>query len=139
MRTTAVILICWFLTGCGTTIAVPIGTPIGHGLLSREQAIAAAVRSASMSRPEVSGALVIPQNVQAEQMELSEAIKRLPGNPSMVPGYNSQTPVWVVTMDGLWANEAQAPGVTATQQPYHHYLSLLDAKTGMEIQSYLKP
>ena len=92
-----------------------------------------------MSRPEVSGALLSPQNVQAEQMALSQAMQRLPGSPSVPAGYDPQMPVWMVMMDGLWTNEVQAPGVTATQTPYHHCVVILDALTGMEIGSSLRP
>jgi hypothetical protein len=131
MRTAAVILMCWILSGCGMLT--------GKGLLSQEQAIAAAVQDASMSRPEVSEALVTPQNIRAEQMQLGEALKLLPDNASMPPGADPQTPVWVVTVDGLWADEMEAPGITATQVPYRHYLLVLDAVTGMEIASSLRP
>jgi hypothetical protein len=128
---------CLLLASCSK---VPVATkPAAIELLSREQAISMALRSASMSRPEVSGALVTPQNVQAEQMTLGAAVQRLPGNPSVPVRYNPQMPVWLVTIDGLWANEVQAPGITATQAPYHHYAVVLDALTGTEIESSLKP
>ncbi len=138
MRSKKVILMCLLLASC-SKVPVAANTLTIISLLSREQAIAAALQNASMSRPEVSGALVSPQNVQAEQMTLSEAMKRLPGNPSVPARYKPQMLVWVVTMDGLWASEVQAPGITATQAPYHHYLVVLDAITGMEIESSLQP
>jgi hypothetical protein len=97
------------------------------------------VKIASSSAPEVSGALVPPTNIQAESMRLAEAMQRMFGNPDVPRGYAAEMPVWFVTMDGLWASEASAPGVTATQQPYHHYIVVLDAANGMEIEASLRP
>jgi len=111
------------------------------GLINRQEAVDAALKIASSSQPEISGALVTPQNVQTEQMTLGEAEQRIHGNPTAPSGHAPEMPVWYVTMDGLWANEVSAPDLTpsVTQQPYHSYRIILDARTGLEIESSLQP
>ncbi len=133
---TAALLLGIFLAGC---ISPPWAAPTSAVKIGREQAIAAAVRIASQSAPEISGALVTPQNIQAEQITLKEAMQRMGSQMQLPTSYRADTPVWIVTMDGLWASEAQAPGVAATQIPYHHYFVILGASTGMEIESELRP
>lgn len=125
------------LAGC----AVPglrAATPTAS-MITREQAIRTALEIAASSAPEVSGALVPPQNIRAEQLTLSQATQRMSGNTNLPQGYNGDMAVWYVTMDGLWASEVQAPGVTATQVPYHHYMIVLDALTALEIEGSLRP
>ena len=48
--------------------------------ISELEAIDAALESASMSRPELSGSQVTPSHVQAERMTLGEAVKRIDEN-----------------------------------------------------------
>jgi hypothetical protein len=110
-------------------LPVSIKAPITSRFINREQAISAAVRIASSSAPEISGPLAIPSNIQAQQIPLSEAIQQMLGD----------TPVWYVTMDGLWVNEMPVPGMVVKHGPYHHYRVVLDAVTGMEIESSLRP
>jgi len=110
------------------------------GLINRQAAIDAALKIASSSMPEVSGALVTPQVVQAHQMTLGDAL-RLHQDTTPMNGYSSDTLVWVVILEGLWASEANAPDATPsiTQQPFHSYTIILDAKTGLEIGGSLRP
>ncbi len=141
-----VLLICLLLPACAPRAApaptpspLPRSTASWTALITRDQAIAAALTIASASAPEISGALVAPSNIQAEQLSLGQAMTRMFGNANAPRGYTADMLVWVVTMDGLWASQAQAPGVTATQLPYHHYIIVLDASSGMQIESSLTP
>jgi hypothetical protein len=133
-----VILMSFFAAACNASPA-PVQKTTASSLITREQAIADAIRIASGSAPEISGALVPPQNLRADQLTLTQAMQRMTGEVQIPNGYEPATPVWYVTMDGLWANEVQAPGVTTTQVPYHHYFVVLDAVTGLEIESSLRP
>ena len=101
----------------------------------------AALEVASMSRPELSGAQEKPFNVVAEQMSLAEAVKKINENDQPAAGYPPDMPVWFVTMEGLWLGEMFAPDVAPTPEPvqYHHYAIIIDAKTGLEIESWLTP
>lgn len=130
-----VALIILLLTACQST------TTPSADLLTQEQAIEAAVKAAKESRPEMSGAQVEPSNVQAEQLTLAEAVKRLRTEGEPARGYDPQMPVWLVTMDGVWYDEFQAPDVTevVTPEPYHHFMLILDAKTGLVIESAARP
>ena len=134
MRRLYLPLLCLLLAGCG-----PAGAPTADGLIDRRAAIDAATALASISRPEVSGALVEPKLVLAEQMTLGQAVQRMGG--SVAAGQSPDTPVWVVELEGLWQDEAPNPGATAAPTPatYTHYTFILDARTGLEIQSSLKP
>jgi hypothetical protein len=127
-----------FLVACSPPHA-PVATAKASSFITREQAIANAIRIATSSAPEISGAQVPPQNVQAEQTTLSRAMQRITGETQLPEGYGPDAPVWYVTMDGSWANEMSAPGVTVTQVPYHHYFIILDAVTGMSIETALRP
>lgn len=134
MRNSAVVFLAFLLAAC----AVPPAAT-ATGLITRQQAVAKAVDSASMSAPEVSGALVAPTNVQAMQITLGEALLRMGENANPPGGYSRELPVWYVTMDGLWEGEMAAPGVTVTPARYHHRIVVLNAVTGMEIESSLRP
>jgi hypothetical protein len=120
-------------------LPVSIKAPITSRFISREQAISAAVRIASSSAPEISGPLAIPSNIQAQQIPLSEAIQQMLGDTPVPTSYRPDMPVWYVTMDGLWVNEMPVPGMVVKHGPYHHYRVVLDAVTGMEIESSLRP
>jgi hypothetical protein len=129
-----ILFVSLFLAGCGVAL-----TPAHDLFITREQAITNARRIASSSAPEISGAQVPPQNIQAGQTTLSRAMQRMTGETQLPEGYGPDTPVWYVTMDGLWVNEMPAPGVTVTQVPYHHYFIILDAVTGMSVETVLRP
>lgn len=109
--------------------------------LGKQQAIEAALEIASTSRPEISGPQEEPSNLRAEQMTLDEAVKKLDKNNQAAAGYDPAMMVWLVTMDGLWLGEMSAPGDVPTPEPvlYRHYAIIIDAKTGLEIESSLKP
>ncbi|HEX8992880.1 MAG TPA: hypothetical protein VF784_14465 [Anaerolineales bacterium] len=134
MRNFSVVMLALLLAAC----AVPPAAT-ATGLITRQQAVAAAVERASMSAPEVSGALIAPTNVQASQITLGEALLRMGENANPPGGYSRELPVWYVTMDGLWEGEMTAPGVTVTPARYRHCIVVLDAVTGMEIQGALRP
>ncbi|HLO30746.1 MAG TPA: hypothetical protein VK249_16490 [Anaerolineales bacterium] len=122
-----------FLSGCAKASHIT-----DHGI-SEQEAIDIALKLAAMSRPEMSGSLVAPSNVQAEQMRLAEAIKRISKNSDAPAGYTPDNLVWLVTMDGLWLDEFGSPTDSATQEPYHHFITILDAKSGLEIESAAHP
>ncbi len=136
--TPAILLLAFLLAGCAAIPGLPAGTSAPR-LISRQQAIDIAVKTASMSAPEISGALEPLTNIRAEQIALHEAEQRIPVQGSFPLGYTGITPVWYVTMDGLWQNEAAAPGATAVPSPYHHAILVLDAVTGDEIHHMLTP
>jgi len=142
MRHATLFLPILFLAGCGSTPVpspTPGPTPLDAAVITREQAIATAFKIASTSVPEISGALVAPSNVQAKLITLGQAMQQMFGNADAPRGYAADMPVWYVTMDGLWANQAQAPGITAAQMPYHHYIVVLVASNGMQIEGSLRP
>ncbi len=139
MRLIPLLLLAILLSGCAVP-ALP-GAPVATAtpkLLTRQQAIAIAVQSASASRPEVSPALAAPSNIQAERMSLAQAI-RLTKDREIRCAQCASVPVWYVTMDALWEDQASAPGVTVTPGYYHHATIILDAVTGNELSSSLRP
>src|SRR5512146_724982 len=105
MRCAPFLLLVLLLSACAGVPALP-GLPVATRtptLISRERAIELAVKGASMSRPEVSGALAAPSNIQAERMLLWQAMYKTTGSPSLPYGYVMPgAPVWYVIMDGLW-------------------------------------
>ncbi len=74
-------------------------------------------------------------------MTLDEAVKRIDERNQPANEYDPEMIVWFVTMDGLWLGEMSAPGIVPTPQPvpYRHYAIIIDAKTGLEIESSLLP
>jgi hypothetical protein len=107
--------------------------------ISEEKAIDAALKSAAISRPEMSGSQVTPSNVHAEQMTLSGAVKRIDESNSVAAGYSPDMVVWLVTMDGLWLNEFPRPTDVPTPEPYQHLIIIIDATSGIEIESAARP
>lgn len=109
--------------------------------ISKQEAIDVALESASMSRPETSGLQKKPSNINAEQMTLDEAVKRIHKNDQSATAYDPNMTVWFVTLEGLWLGEMSAPGIVPTPEPiaYHHYAIIMDAKTGLEIENSLSP
>ncbi len=140
MRYPALLLLVFLLGACTAVHFAPASTPTPR-LISRQQAIEIAVKSASMSRPEVSPAIATPSNIRAEQMLLWQAMYRATGSPDLPYGYVMPgAPVWYVTMDGLWQVEAAPPGLTPPPSSYlHHATEIIDAVTGMEIDGSLRP
>jgi hypothetical protein len=126
-------LLTLVLAACGPA------SPTATGLLDRPAAINAAMATAALSRPEVSGALVTPTLVRAEQLSLAEALEQFGGG---VPaGYDPNMPVWLVELEGQWRSEVVAPEVTPPPTPalFSRFIVILDAATGHEIQSSLGP
>jgi hypothetical protein len=110
-----------------------------HEEISEQEAMDVALKSASMSRPELSGSQVTPSHVQAEQMTLGEAVKRIDENNSVPAGYSPNMPVWLVTMDGIWLDEFPRPMDLPTPEPYRHFIIIIDANSGLEIESAARP
>ena len=107
--------------------------------ISKQEAIDIALKIASMSQPEMSGSQVTPSNVHAEQTTLGEAIKRIRENSDVATGYTPDMPVWLVTMDGIWLDEFPCPTDLPTPEPYRHFIIIIDAKTGLEIEGSARP
>ncbi len=108
-------------------------------LLTEAEAIEAAVKAAKGSRPEMSAAQVEPTNVQVKQLTLAEAVKRLRADGKPARGYDPQMPVWLVTMDGIWLDEFPRSTEMPTPEPYQHFMMILDAQTGLLIESAARP
>jgi len=123
------------LTGCKSTIKATAT------YISEQKAIDMALELAASSRPEISGAQVVPSNISAKQMTLNEALKRINKGDAVPDSYDPQLPVWFVTMDGLWLGEMSVPGAALTPQPapYHHFAVIMDAQTGLEIEDSISP
>ena len=121
-------LIMLLLSGCKQGSIVP-----DKGL-NQQEAIEAALKIASMSQPEISGAQVTPSNVQAELMTLGKAVKRIQEDNSVATGDDPEKLVWLVTMDGIWLDEFPLPTGMPTPEPYHHFAIIIDQKTGWEIE-----
>lgn len=122
-------LIMLLLSGCKQ------GSNVPDKGMNQQKAIDAALKIASMSRPEISGSQVTPSNVHAEQMTLGKAVKRIQEDNSVATGYDPEMLVWLVTMDGIWLDEFPLPTGMATPEPYHHFTIIIDQKTGLEIES----
>ena len=112
---------------------------VSDSSISKQKAIDTALEIVSTSRPEISGSQEEPSNIQAEKMTLDEAVKKIDMHNQPPNRYDPGSIVWFITMDGLWQNEMEAPGVELTPMPYRHYAIIIDAKTGSEIESSLKP
>src|SRR5690349_16339814 len=93
-----------------------------HEEVGEQEAIDAAIESASMSRPELSGSQVTPSHVEAEQMTLGEAVKRIDKNNSVPARYSPNMLVWLVTMDGIWLDVFPRPMDLPTPEPYRHFI-----------------
>ena len=121
------------LPGC------PAQSNTAHEEISEQEAMDVALKSASISRPELSGSQVTPSNIQAEQITLGEAVKRIDENNSVPAGYSPNILVWLVTMDGIWLDEYPRPIDLPTPEPYRHFIIIIDAKSGLEIESAARP
>ena len=92
-----------------------------------------------MSRPEISGSQVAPSNIHAEQTTLSKATKLISGSNDVATGYTPDILVWFVTMDDIWLDEFPRPTDLSTPEPYQHFIIIIDAKSGLEIESAARP
>ena len=122
-------LIILLLSGCKQ------GSKVPDKGLNQQEVIDAALKIASMSQPEISGAQVTPSNVHAELMTLGKAVKRIQEDNSVATGDDPEKLVWLVTMDGIWLDEFPLPTGLPTPEPYHHFTYIIDQKTGLEIES----
>jgi hypothetical protein len=127
------LLITLILSGCGGGPAIP------EDGISEQEAIDAALNIAAMSHPEISGSQVTPSNIHAEQMSLGKAVKRINENNNVAAGYTPDGMVWLVTMDGIWLDEFPRLTDMPTPVPYRHFLIILDAKSGLEIETAARP
>jgi hypothetical protein len=137
MRTAVLLSLTLMFAACTAALGSPTAT--ASGPLTRQQAIDAAMRIASSSKPEVGAPIGSLSIAKVEQMTLGEALQRLPGKPSPSAGYSTQMQVWYVEIDGLWPASPPDPGAIATQVPYHQLVAILDARTGMEIETWMTP
>lgn len=140
MRTAVLLSLTLLFASCTATLDSAPAT--ASGPLTRQQAIDAAMRIASSSKPEVGAPIGSLSIAKVEQTTLGEALQRLPGKPSPSAGYSPQMQVWYVAIDGLWPALPPNPpnlGTTSTQVPYHQLVAILDARTGMEIETWMTP
>jgi len=113
------------------------GTPT-PGLISRQQAVEAAIRIGIESRPEMNGSSITPNVVDARQISLLAALHELDPSTSTVPqGERPNLPVWLVRMDGSWLGAA-APDLP-TPVPYLHMAVILNGITGEYMGSWNGP
>ncbi len=112
----------------GCTANAPLPTPITR-TISQQAAIERAVQAASIARPEITGALVKPENICAEAMRLGDANKRL-GQDALGSDERAEMPMWFVTMDGLWGDAFPRPTEFPTPKPFRHYVVIIDGITG---------
>ena len=68
-------------------------------------------------------------------MTLEEAVRQINPENAVAVGYDPNLRVWFVTMEGIWTDEFSRPEGFPTPSPYHHYVVILDAKTGVEIET----
>lgn len=134
-------LIALALIACAGRAAAP--TPTLRAVISQADAIARGLDYSRSGFPELSGALEGPFNPHAELMTLAEAYVRLDISPSNAQGDSARQPVWLVTLDGTWRSEAQAPGApdSASQSAplLHHYLLIVDATSGEVTTTTVRP
>jgi hypothetical protein len=135
------VILAWavlLLAGCATAGGGQrIATPVP--LISRQAAIDIALKVASTSHPEMSGALTAPENIQAELTTLVTATRRLTGSDSVDAGDNPDMAVWLVTMDGTWTDEFPRQTGVPAPEPYHHYGVILNARSGESISISARP
>jgi hypothetical protein len=133
LRCFSLLFIFALMSACAPWSAFSVGE------ITMQKALDLALASVSTSRPEISAPQVRPFNLKAERLPLIEAVKRISVDNTPAAGFDPQLPVWLVTVDGLWLDEFPRPDGFPTPQPYRHFFVILDAKTGMEIESAAKP
>ena len=121
------------LIGCAQNPHVP------GKVISQQEAVDAALKIASVFRPELSGSPAPPSNIHAEQMTLGEAMKHIGENNNIGAGYTPNMLVWFVTMDGIWLDDFPRPTDLPTPEPYRHCTVIIDAGTGLQIELSLRP
>jgi hypothetical protein len=131
-----------FLTGCATVkLATPAPKPAVF--IKQQQAIDTALDLTRTSWPEIGQDETEPSNIEAEEMSLTGALSKLNIQGGVPSGSRAEQTVWLVSMDGLWDDLTVAPcqqgNCPSSHQPYHHCAIILDARTGMEIESSYRP
>lgn len=133
-------LVALAIAGCGPLerqiTPRPDAPPPGP---SKADILERAAQIAGQARPELSGAQVAPTNLQATRMTLRSALQQLDGAPPLPGGADPNTPVWLVTMDGLWLDEFPRPAGLPAPEPYRRYTIIINALTGAEIASKAGP
>jgi hypothetical protein len=136
MRLVAFALI--WIAGCSTFIN-NLQTPTASPYISEQQAIDIAIASVSVSAPERSGSLIPIENARAELMTFADAENRM--GLGYVHPTDQNTMVWLVSGDGLWTDgfpsPAESPRTSPT--PLHHFMEILNAKTGDAIAGSVGP
>jgi hypothetical protein len=137
------LLLIWLTSCTGLVHKEPIALEIttesllapARTLITEQAAIETAVMMASQTQPEISGARVLPHNIQAKQTTLMAALQSIGG--SFEPGttHDPSMLVWIVTMEGEWTNEFPRPADIAPPPPYTRYIVILDARTGRSIMT----
>jgi len=137
------------LLGRHTILAILVLLLIGCGVvrgneqfITREEAIDIALQIARAPQPELSPALTEPTNVQAERMKFIDALRRLDETTELGVGSDdSEAVVWLVTMEGTWANAfPHQPGAPEPEQElFHYYAIILDATSGNTIMALARP
>jgi len=128
------------LAGCAS-VEFYTPTPIPAALIKQPQAIDAGLNLARMSGPELSPIQGEPSNVKAEEMSLADAFNQLNIQGGVSSGERADQPVWLVSMDGVWYDEAPCqPGeCQSTPNPLRHCSIILDAATALEIERICRP
>jgi hypothetical protein len=72
-------------------------------------------------------------------MTLNEAVKLIDSKSEVAVGYEPDMTVWFVKMEGIWLDEFPRPEGFPTPVPYRHYVIILDAKTGLDIEVSASP
>ena len=138
----AAIALILVLTACAGARQPDTASPTVtiSGLITQQAAIEAALRIAMSSYPEISASLVLPRDIVATQMTLTQAEQTVYGQAATIPaGYPPELPVWVVTMEGRWLDEFPRPTDSPTPVPYRQLTVILDAATGLEISALHQP
>ena len=127
------------IAGCSTFIN-SLQTPTASPYISEQQAIAIALASVSGSAPERSGSLIPIENARAELMTFADAGKRMTGGYGHT-AYDPNTMVWLVSGDGLWTDGFPSPAENprTSPTPLHHFMEILNAKTGDVITGRIGP
>lgn len=72
-------------------------------------------------------------------MSLEDAVKQIDPENGVAARYDPNMKVWFVTMEGLWTDEFPRSEGLPRPLPYHHYVVILDAKTGLGIEISVSP
>ena len=133
-----VVLLLLLLAGCSASVdsAAP---PTANPLISRETAIERAIQNTAQSRPELSMSLVEPELESAEQLTLADATQRYFADGGINVHSDPATPVWVVTLEGIWLDEFPRPAELPAPAPYRHVVMILNARTSEEIAMSARP